>query len=122
MFPAQRRIASTPDLQPDTERRVLSILSLVSTILDHASARHVIFPLFVAGIGTLSPDAKIKTLELLAALEGSGIGRNTARTRGLLKVVFEEQRRAYEGGGSAGEVEWLGVARERGLGVVNCGL
>lgn len=130
MFPQQRRLGQAttdPDntTQADTERRVLAILTLTSSNLaagQQDAARHTIFPLFMAGFATLQPDAKIKALEIIAAMEGTGIGKNTGRTRGLLKAVFEEQRRAYERGGSVGEVEWLDVARGRGLGIVNCGL
>lgn len=130
MFPQQRRLgSSTTDpentTQADTERRVLAILALTSSNLasgDHDTARHSVFPLFMAGFATLQPDAKIKVLEIIAAMEGTGIGKNTSRTRGLLKAVFEEQRVAYERGGSVGEVDWLEVARVRKLGVVNCGL
>lgn len=135
MFPAQRRLstahnnhtsnaASLTDQQADTERRALSILAIAATTLElgNLSARHVVFPLFVAGCATLQADAKVRALELTTAFENAGIGRNTARTRALLKAVYEEQRKAYDAGGSMGDVEWLAVARERQLTVVNCGL
>lgn len=119
MFPAQHATD-----QADTERRAAVILAVASSTLEagNLAARHVVFPLFIAGCATLQADAKIKVLELIAAFETSGIGKNTARTRGLLKAVYEEQRKAYEEGGSMADVEWLAVARERGLTVVNCGL
>ena len=128
MFPTQRRLPAShnPDTQADTERRVLSVLAVASATLEarNLAARHVIFPLFIAGVATLQADAKVKALELIAAFETSGIGKNTSRTRGLLKAVFEEQRRAFETGtsGAMGHVDWIAVARERGLVVVNCGL
>lgn len=133
MFPAQRRMAPITnvnnnihnnDTQADTERCVLAIIAVASATLEagNLAARHVVFPLFIAGCATIQADAKVKALELVAAFETSGIGKNTARTRGLLKVVYEEQRKAYDAGGSMGDVEWLAVARERGLTVVNCGL
>ena len=127
MFPGQRRAnntSSTDTSSTDSERRVLSILAVASATLEsgNLAARHVVFPLFIAGCATLSADAKVKALELVQAFEAGAIGRNTARTRGLLKAIYEEQRRASMDGGRAEDVEWLAVARERGLMLVNCGL
>ena len=125
MFPQQRRYSGTSqDVHSDTERRVLSIIALASEAVEagHLDRRHLVFPLFIAGYATLQPDAKVKALDLISAFESTGIGQNTARTRRLLKVVYEEQRRAYDAGGRMEDVDWLTVARDRGLTVVNCGL
>lgn len=126
MFPTQRHAAhpAADSSHTDVERRVMCILAVASSTLEagNLAARHVVFPLFMAGFATLQADAKVKVLELIAAFETSGIGTNTARTRRLLKAVYEEQRMAYDAGGSMGDVDWLAVARERKLTVVNCGL
>lgn len=125
MFPRQRRIlANPPDVHTDTERRVLAIIALASESVEAGllERRHVVFPLFIAGYATLQPDAKVKALDLISAFETTGIGQNTARTRRLLKLVYEQQRQMYDAGGRMEDVDWLAVAREKRLTVVNCGL
>lgn len=126
MFPGQRRIpiANFQGLLADTERRVMSIISIATTQLEAAQLdrRHIIFPLFMAGIATTQPDAKIQALDLMKAYEGSGIGQNTYSARRLLTAVFEEQRRVADVGGRIEDVDWVTVARERGLTVLNFGL
>ena len=84
--------------------------------------RHIIFPLFMAGFATTRPDVKIQALDLVKSYEGTAIGQNTYRTRLLLAAVYEEQRRMANTGGSMEDVDWLTVAKERSLAVVNCGL
>lgn len=126
MFPGQSHIpvANQSDIHADTERRILSIISVATAQLQQGrlDRRHVIFPLFMAGFATTQPDVKIRVLELIKTYEGSGIGQNTYRTRQLLTAVYEEQRRRANEGGSMEGVDWLFVARERSLTVVNCGL
>ncbi|KAK5173413.1 uncharacterized protein LTR77_002094 [Saxophila tyrrhenica] len=126
MFPRQRSLplSNQHELQTDTETRVSSILASATLQLQarQLERRDVIFPLFIAGYATTQPDLKIQALDLMKAFEGQGVGQNTFTTRRLLGAVYEEQRRRVEGGGRMEEVEWMRVARERGLGVVNCGL
>lgn len=126
MFPGQRRIpvANQSDIHADTERRIVSIMSVATAQLHHGQLdrRHIIFPLFMAGFATTQPDIKIRVLDIIKTFEGSGIGQNTYRTRQLLTAVYEEQRRRANEGGSMEGVNWLVVAKERSLMVVNCGL
>lgn len=126
MFPGQRQIpvANFQGLVADTEQRVMSIISIATTQLEAAQSdrRHIIFPLFMAGIVTTQPDAKIQALDLMKAYEGSGIGQNTYSARRLLTAVFEEQRRVADIGGRIEDVDWVMVAKERGLTVLNLGL
>lgn len=126
MFPGQRRIpvANLQEVQADTERRVQAIIDLATAQLEagQLDRRHVLFPLFMAGFATIRPDAKIQALDIFKAFEGSGIGQNTYRTRRLLSAVYEEQRLMAEAGGRMEDVEWLSVAKERSLTIVNCGL
>lgn len=124
LSPSTTPLSPSDPTQPDTERRVLAILAIAAAALETRtlSARHLIFPLFIAGCATLQADAKIKVLDLVSAFEASGIGKNTARTRALLKAVYEEQRRVYDAGGRMADVDWLAVAREKNMNVVNCGL
>lgn len=126
MFPNQRLLptANQALLATDTAARAAQILSLASAILSKGGLDHraVVFPVFIAGIATPNADAKIKAIELLRAFEGHGIGQNTGVVRRLLVGVCEEQRRCVEVGRRAEEVDWVRFGRERGLGVVNCGL
>lgn len=126
MFPHQRSLplAAQSDIFADTERRILSILHLATAYLETGQLHHrfIIFPLFIAGFATALPDVKVQVLNLVKAFEGSAVGGNTYTTRRLLSTVLEEQRRVVGEGGRMEDVDWLRVARERGLGVVNCGL
>ncbi|KAK3116576.1 hypothetical protein LTR53_002944 [Teratosphaeriaceae sp. CCFEE 6253] len=127
MFPAQRSIpvADQGEVHADTERRCISILTLASSYLDGElmlERRHAVFPVFMAGVSTTQPDAKVQAIDIIKAMERGAIGQNTYRTRQLLVVVCEEQRRVVSAGGRMETVDWLAVARERGLSVVNCGL
>ena len=126
MFPGQRRIpiANIHSISADTERRVMSIIGIATTHLEagQVDQRHVIFPLLMAGIATTRSDAKVQALDLMKAYESSGIGQNTYSARRLLTAVYDEQRRVANGGGRIEDVDWLAVAKARGLTVVNCGL
>lgn len=126
MFPGQRNIpvANQADIHADTERRCIAILTLASAHLgsDLNERRHMVFPLFMAGVATTQPDAKIQTLDIIKAMERGGIGQNTYRTRQLLATVYEEQRKVYSFSGRMEQVDWLVLARDRGLSIVNCGL
>ena len=126
MFPGQRRIpvANQHEILADTERRVGSIIDIAASQLEdrYLNRRHIIFPLFMAGFATTHPDAKIQALDIIKAYESTGIGQNTYSTRRLLTAVYEEQRKMAEAGRRIEDVDWLAVAKERSLTVVNCGL
>ncbi|KAK4540263.1 hypothetical protein LTR36_009668 [Oleoguttula mirabilis] len=127
MFPGQRLIptANQADLHADTERRCVAILTLASAYLEAGlmERRHVGFPVFMAGVATKQPDAKIQAMNIMTAFQREGgIGQNTYRTRQLLVAVCEEQRVVVSAGGRMEQVDWLELAKERGLSIVNCGL
>ena len=126
MFPGQRRIpvANQTDVLADTERCVQSIIEVSVRQLEQqqVNRRHVVFPLFIGGFATNQPDTKKQVLDVIKSYEGSGIGQNTYRTRQLLMAVYEEQRRRANEGGRMEDVDWLAIAKERSLMVVNCGL
>ena len=126
MFSGQRRIpvAYQQEVHADIEYRVMCIINIAITQLEACSVekRHIVFPLFMAGFATRQPDVKIQALDIIRRLETTGIAQNTYRIRQLLSAVYEEQRRAADSGGRMEDVEWLAVAKERSLMVVNCGL
>ena len=146
MYPGQGRMptANQHSLLADTEARVAAILSLAmpqiptatNTATNHSSssnnsnnnigisttARHLVFPVFIAGVATALMPNKTAAINTISRLEDSGIGRNTVRTRRLLVLVYEEQARRVQAGGKIEDVDWLQIARAHGLDVVNCGL
>ncbi|KAF7188344.1 C6 finger domain transcription factor nosA [Pseudocercospora fuligena] len=126
MFRGQRQIpiASQYDINTDTDNRAQAILHVASQQIENrkVASRQSVFPIFMAGFAAKNPDVKLHAIELIKAFEGYGIGSNTYRTRQLLVAVCEEQRRLASIGGRMEDVEWLVIAKERGLSVVNCGL
>lgn len=126
MFTRQRHIptAAQHEVANDTERRVRLILAMAAQQVEsgHLERRKTVFPIFMAGFATFSSDSKLHAIDLIRAFEGKGIGQNTYRTRQLLVAVCEEQRKAINAGRQMEDVEWMAVAREQGLNVVNCGL
>lgn len=127
LFPGQRLVpvAHSGDVHLDTERRCISILNMARSHLENGEfeRRHVIFSLLLAGFATTQPNAKVQAIDMMRAFETTGgIGRNTARARQLLSAVCDEQQKRIDEGGRLEQVDWLVLARERGLSVVNCGL
>ena len=126
MFPGQRiiTVANQHETLTDTEHRISSIIALATAQLEagHLDRRKIVFPVFMAGVATTQSDIKVQALSIIKALETTGIGQNTYRTRQLLTAVYEEQAQTEKVGGRMEDVDWLIVARERSLTVVNCGL
>jgi len=104
--------------------RCANILSLASAVVEaqNFDQHHIVFPIFVAGVAAQDTDAKVHAINLIRAMEGTGISRNATRSRELLVAVCEEQRARVMAGGHASEVDWITLAKSRGLGVVNFGL
>lgn len=126
MYPGQRLLTAleVQQSQLGIEQHVSSILTMASRLIqiERFELRSIVFPLFIAGFATNKPDVKARAAELIRFMEPHGISQNTKRTRQLLVAVSEEQRRRAQAGRRAEEVDWMAVARERGLMVVNCGL
>ncbi|KAH9829278.1 Fungal specific transcription factor domain, partial [Teratosphaeria destructans] len=127
MFPQQHLMptATQAELHADTERRCMYVMDLGASHVQERrhDRRHIVFPLFLAGVVTTRLDAKARISDVIEALErNGGIGHNTRQTRRLLQAVIEAQRQALEAGGRIEQVDWMALARSKGLGVVNCGL
>lgn len=123
MFPGQR-LYNLPEERAEIAHhcsRILTIASLVVEAQDF-DQHHIVFPLFLAGFATTDGNAKLHAIHLMQAMEGTGISRNSTRSRDLLVGVCDEQRRRVLVGGRAEEVDWIAFARSSGLGVVNFGL
>lgn len=124
MYPGQSRMptANQQSILVDTEARVAAIFEIA---VRHAAVplhRHAVFPIFMAGMATGSGPNKSFAIDLIARFEDTGIGKNTARTKQLLVEVVNEQSRVASAGGKMEDVDWLHLARVKGLNVVNCGL
>lgn len=115
--------ANQSDMHADTERRCAAIIALASSHLETGitERRHCSFMVFLAGVVSASPDLKIQAMNIMTALQrDGGIGQNTYRVRQLLSAVYDEQRAVTGRGGRIEQVDWLAVARDKGLNVVNC--
>jgi hypothetical protein len=113
-----------PTQRSETRLHSLKILSVAdaAVALQNYDQHQLVFPVFIAGIASPDPEAKSRAIALLRVLEGTGISRNATRSRELLSTVFEEQRIRVLNGGRAEEVDWIDVAKVKGMGVVNFGL
>jgi hypothetical protein len=130
MFPGQRiaPLSNGPStLQADTEHRCSSIVEMAAAYItpglptQHHS-RHIIFPLFLAGMASTNALIKTRAVSVMTTLTAGGIGQNTFMTRTLLQAVIQEQNEMLRMGRRMEEVDWLELAEERDLRVANCGL
>lgn len=123
MYPGQQ-FHNIPEIQDEVSQRCATILSLTTAVVDAQDfdRHHIVFPIFLAGFVTKEAEGKLHAINLLRAMEGTGISRNATRSCELLVAVCEEQRIRILSGGRAEEVDWITLAKSRGLGVVNFGL
>lgn len=123
MYPGQQ-FHNTPDLKTEVAHRCATIISLATAVVEahNFDQHHIVFPTFLAGVATQDPDLKMCAINIMRAMEGTGISRNASRSCELLVAVCEEQRSRVMSGGHAEEVDWITLAKSRGLGVVNFGL
>lgn len=83
---------------------------------------HLIFPIFLAGFASEDTETKTRAISLMRLMEGTGISRNATRSRELLAAVYDEERQRVLAGGRPEEVDWIDLAKVKGMGVVNFGL
>ncbi|KAI4844621.1 hypothetical protein E4T44_06088, partial [Aureobasidium sp. EXF-8845] len=123
LYPTQP-FHSNPYQRSETHLHSLKILAIADAVvaLQNYDQHQLVFPVFIAGFASSDPETKSRAMALLRVLEGTGISRNATRSRELLSMVFEEQRLMVVNGGRAEEVDWIDVAKVKGMGVVNFGL
>jgi hypothetical protein len=90
--------------------------------LQNYDHHQLIFPIFLAGVASEDTETKQKAIATIRIMEGTGISKNATRSRELLVAVCEEQRDRVARGGRAEEVDWISLAKSKGMGVVNFGL
>lgn len=122
MFSKQRLYARC--YQREDAYHCSSILSMASKAVANrdTSNHHMVPALFLAGFATTSHQEKSLAMQLLKAMEGTGISRSVTRTRELLQLVVEEQAKRVAVGGLAEEVDWIEFSQERGIKCINFGL
>jgi len=123
LYPTQP-FHSNPSQRSEIRLHSLKILSIVdaAVALQNYDQHQLVFPVFMVGFASSDAETKSRALALLRVMEGTGISRNATRSRELLSMVFEEQRVRVLNGGRAEEVDWIDVAKAKGMGVVNFGL
>lgn len=125
MWPTQ---TSSNPLPPFVETHAHSILSLSREIVSagHLERKFVVFPLFMAGIlfsscfSSESAAHRAETVKLLKDLERKTMGKIANASRLLLELVYEDVDRTN--GTGTRLVDWVGLAKDKGLQVVNCRL
>lgn len=83
---------------------------------------HFVYAIFLAGYASLKQREKMLAVDLLRAMEGTGISQNVIHSRKLLELVCLEQQARMKAGGCPEEVDWIDFAKENGMGFVNFGL
>ena len=125
MWPSQ---TSTYPPPPSVETHAHSILSLSREIVTagHLERKFVVFPLFMAGILFSScfrsefAAQRAETIRLLKDLEMKTMGKVANASRLLLELVYENVDLGKNTGTRL--VDWVGLAKDKGLQVVNCRL
>ena len=106
------------------------ILQLAREIVSHKhlERKFIVFPLFMSGFVSKTPEERMEILALMKTMEVDSVGRNGVAARRLLEIVFERQDRRREElrrdgvDGVREDVDWVDMITELGLQVVNCRL
>lgn len=122
MYPGQP--LTHPSAHTDIARHCNNIMTLATTSIEHQTSKHVLleFAVFLAGCVSMDTDVKFRAINLLGVMEGHGISRNAARARQLLNTVCEEQKQRIMAGRRPQEVDWISLAREKKLDMIDFGL
>lgn len=123
MYPGQQ-LHNNNAIRNEVSHACSNILSIATATVESQNfdRHHVVFPIFLVGFAIPDMDTKLHAINLMQAMEGTGISRNASRSRDLLVAVYEAQRLQAMSGGHAEEVDWISYARSSGMAVVNFGL
>lgn len=118
------QLPTTPNVQAQIESHCRNILVMAQASIDtpHVDCYTTVFPIFIAGFATTSPDMKIRAVQLIHILERMSAWGNASRSREVLVAVCEEQSRRASSGVPLPDVDWIALSKERGLELVNFGL
>ena len=123
MWPTQR-LDEVPAFDNEIEEYIAEILRIAGGIVaaGQLELRFIIFPLFMAGVASVSGSDKRRALDLIKSMERESIGTNTSTTRRVLQLVYGKQTQRFMHTGHSLDVNWVEVMVEQGLQVVNFGL
>lgn len=123
MWPSQR-METGPASDPEITVSTHEILEVAQDIVNagRLELRFIVFPIFMAGVGSSSGSDKMMALDLMMTMEKEGVGRNTTTTRHVLQIVYERQTQRFMNVGHSLDVDWIDIMVEQGLKVVNFGL
>lgn len=102
-------------------RHILAMAALV-VAEKGTEQHHIILSVFLAGVNSVSDHDKNRAIGIIQAMEGTGISCNVTKSRELLEAVCKEQRERVRFGGNVADVDWVSLAQERGIRLVNMGL
>ena len=122
MYPGQ--LFACAPVSPEIRSSINEILLLAREIVNHRhlERKFMVFPLFMAGFAAETASDRSEALELLTALEQETMGRVANASRELLQLVFDKQNERLLMGNSRWKVDWVQVAVESGMQIVNCRL
>lgn len=105
-------------------RHCANMLELASYECKHLSFEHpaIAFGTFLAGVASPEDEWQLEAIDLLGSMQGLGIGNNAKRAQELLIAVRDEQRDTVLAHGHPEDVDWILLARTRGLDLVDFGL
>lgn len=83
---------------------------------------HLVYAIFIAGFATVERHEKDLARRLLGDIENVGICWNVVQTRKLLEMVVLEQFARTQMGLPSEEVDWIILAKDRGIEFINPGL
>lgn len=123
MWPHQR-LEMSPESITEMSQSVGEILQLAREITANGciERKFMVFPLFMAGVGSRSPSDQQLATELLRVFEQRSIGKAIAATRHVLEVIYQKQREAIIQGVHPMMVDWVNTVAERGLQMIDARL
>ncbi len=123
MWPHQR-LEMSPESIPEMSQSVGEILELAREISANGciERKFMVFPLFMAGVGSQNPSDQQLAIELLRVFELRSIGRAMVATRHVLEVIYQKQREVIMQGGHPMMVDWVNTVAERGLQMIDARL
>ncbi|KAF2156969.1 hypothetical protein K461DRAFT_263929 [Myriangium duriaei CBS 260.36] len=122
MFPGQ--FFSNPSLATKVAFKCRQVLALANNVLEetHWCRPPIVFAVFLAGVCTPEAEVKSAAMQYIEKFGTMSISRNASKAKALLAAVIEEQRLRVMRGERAEEVDWISVARERGMEMIDFGL
>ena len=125
-----QRLLSPSSLIREVSHCGCEIVQLAREIVshNHMERKFIVFPLFMAGFVSKTPEERMEISALVRKMEEDSVGVNVVAARQLLEIVYERQERRREELKRRGvdegmeDVDWVSTIGELGLQIVNCRL